>query len=69
MGKKLGNGSFGTIFEGTCRLTKRKVAIKLEAIKMNRMCNLMHEFQILERLQGEGKSTTEVFLSDCDLLA
>ena len=56
MGKKIGNGAFGTIFEGVQKNTKRKVAIKLELIKADRLCNLEHEYQIMQHLQGEGKS-------------
>jgi len=55
LGKKIGNGAFGTIFEGVQKSTKRKVAIKLELAKTGRLCNLEHEYQILEHLQGEGK--------------
>jgi serine/threonine protein kinase len=29
LGKQLGNGAFGIIFEGTCIATDRKVAIKM----------------------------------------
>ena len=56
LGKKIGNGAFGTIFEGVQKNTKRKVAIKLELVKADRLCNLEHEYQILQHLQGEGKS-------------
>ena len=56
LGKKVGNGAFGTIFEGVQKQTKRKVAIKLEIAKEGRPCNLEQEYRILSHLQGEGKS-------------
>ena len=55
LGKKIGNGAFGTIFEGVQKSSKRKVAIKLERAKAGRFCNLEHEYQILLHLSGEGK--------------
>ena len=47
LGKKIGNGAFGTIFEGVQKSNKRKVAIKLELAKSGSRCNLEHEYQIL----------------------
>ena len=44
LGKKIGNGAFGTIFEGVHKQTKRKVAIKLELAKSGSRCNLEHEY-------------------------
>ena len=38
LGKKVGNGAFGTIFEGYDKTSKRKVAIKLEIAKNGRYC-------------------------------
>ena len=50
IGKKIGNGAFGTIFEGVHKSTRRKVAIKIEVAKLGRPCNLEHEYQILQHL-------------------
>jgi len=45
LGKKIGNGAFGAVYEGTCKRTRRKVAIKMEA--KNKMQSLEHEHRIL----------------------
>lgn len=65
LGKKIGNGAFGTIFEGTCKQSKRKVAIKLERARKRKPSNLEIEYKVLKHLQGDGKQTE--FLWDSDL--
>lgn len=44
LGKKIGNGAFGTIFEGKQKNSKRPVAIKLEIAREGRACNLEQEY-------------------------
>ena len=61
LGKQLGSGAFGIIYEGTCIATDRKVAIKI--VSFNRLMwqeqssrqNLVVEYRILWHLQGERK--------------
>jgi serine/threonine protein kinase len=49
LGKKIGNGSFGTVYEGKDLKHNSKVAIKMESVK-NQICSLWNEFKILKHL-------------------
>ena len=49
LGKKIGNGSFGTVFEGKDLKHNLKVAIKMESMK-SRIYSLENEFKILKHL-------------------
>ena len=51
IGKKLGNGAFGDIFQGINTSNNKKIAIKLEKMKKNNS-QLKNETQILSLLQG-----------------
>ena len=60
LGKKIGSGSFGDIYEGTDVVTEEKVAIKLE-MHRTRHPQLLYEAKLYRILAG-GKGTILIFL-------
>ena len=60
LGKKIGSGSFGDIYEGTDVVTEEKVAIKLE-MHRTRHPQLLYEAKLYRILAG-GKGT--IFLKN-----
>ena len=60
LGKKIGSGSFGDIYEGTDVVTEEKVAIKLE-MHRTRHPQLLYEAKLYRRVAG-GKGT--IFLKN-----
>jgi casein kinase 1 len=51
IGKKIGSGSFGEIYEGINQQTNEKVAIKLESVN-SRHPQLIYESKLIKLLQG-----------------
>lgn len=54
IGKKLGSGAFGEIYEGTDIYTNETVAIKIERLGAEHP-QLRHEYKVYRLLNGCGK--------------
>ena len=52
--KKIGKGSFGTVYSGIITINQEKIAIKMEKIEKNSPGTLEIETRRLLYLQGEG---------------
>lgn len=50
--RMIGHGAFGMIYEGKCKKTQEKVAIKIELQNHKDANSLYQEFRILRHLQG-----------------
>lgn len=60
LGKKIGAGSFGEIYEGTDLITGTEVAIKLE-LKSSKHPQLLSEAKLLKSISGKGVPTMHWF--------
>ena len=54
VGKRLGNGAFGEIYQGTDLFTGEEVAIKVESVGAEHP-QLRHEYKVYRLLNGVGK--------------
>ncbi|KAI5180539.1 hypothetical protein NEOKW01_0843 [Nematocida sp. AWRm80] len=52
--EKIGQGSFGIVYEGRPEKSTRKVAIKIELIEENKYSQLENENEIYKKLEGIG---------------
>ena len=50
VGKKIGKGSFGEVFQGTDIITNQKIAIKIEPIEKKKISILQEEIKIYEKI-------------------
>jgi len=53
VGKRLGSGAFGEIYQGTDVFTSEEVAIKVESIRAEHP-QLRHEYKVYRLLNGVG---------------
>ena len=61
LGRRLGNGSFGEVFEGTDVKTRKPVAIKIEPINNEASQILKHEYGVYRDIYQSGCDLAQIY--------
>ncbi|MCJ7717112.1 MAG: protein kinase, partial [Anaerolineales bacterium] len=65
IGKKLGNGSFGDVFEGIDKTNATQVAIKMEHVESPHQI-LAHEYEIYQQIYKPNVGIPKIHYFGCE---